>query len=68
VLGSQNRFGAWKKRANSGAKADNFLVGDVNQLQPLAFMEAAQKAKVPVTFRTDLGLRRGSLLVEVHED
>lgn len=32
-------------------QADNFLVGDVNQLQPLAFMEAAQKAKVPVTFR-----------------
>ena len=36
-----------------GAKADNFLVGDVNQLQPLAFMEAAQKAKVPVTFRPE---------------
>ncbi|CAJ1372731.1 unnamed protein product [Effrenium voratum] len=33
--------------------ADSFLVGDVNQLQPLAFMEAAQKAKVPVTFRSD---------------
>lgn len=33
------------------SKADNFLVGDVNQLQPLAFMEASQKAKVPVTFR-----------------
>ena len=36
-------------------QADNFLVGDVNQLQPLAFMEAAQKAKVPVTFRLELG-------------
>jgi len=35
--------------------ADNFLVGDVNQLQPLAFMEAAQKAKVPVTFRMQAG-------------
>ena len=32
-------------------QADNVLVGDVNQLQPRAFMEAAQKAKVPVTFR-----------------
>eukprot|EP00435_Cladocopium_sp_Y103_P043706 s312_g12.t1 len=36
-------------------QADNFLVGDVNQLQPLAFMEAAQKAKVPVTFRMQAG-------------
>jgi len=34
---------------------DNFLKGDVNQLQPLAFMEAAQKAKVPVTFRMQAG-------------
>eukprot|EP00439_Symbiodinium_sp_Y106_P083822 s539_g24.t1 len=32
--------------------ADSFLVGDVNQLQPLAFMAAAQQAKVPITFRT----------------
>lgn len=35
--------------------ADNFLVGDVNQLQPLAFMEAAQAAKVHVTFRMQAG-------------
>merc|ERR1712113_1255372 len=34
---------------------DNFLKGDVNQLQPLAFMEAAQKAKVPFTFRMQAG-------------
>ena len=33
------------------------MVGDVNQLQPLAFMEAAQKAKVPVTFRSRGGAR-----------
>ena len=38
-------------------QADNFLVGDVNQLQPLAFMEAAQKAKVPVTFRPGVAAR-----------
>merc|ERR1711972_1059231 len=30
---------------------DNFLKGDVNQLQPLNFIAAAQEAKVPVTFR-----------------
>jgi len=35
--------------------ADNFLKGDVNQLQPLAFIEAAGKAGVPVTFRMQAG-------------
>jgi S-formylglutathione hydrolase len=35
--------------------ADNFLTGDVNQLQPLAFMAAAQEAKVHVTFRMQAG-------------
>lgn len=35
--------------------ADNFLTGDVNQLQPLKFMEAALAAKVPVTFRMQAG-------------
>jgi len=35
--------------------ADNFLVGDVNQLQPLAFMEAATAAKIPYTFRMQAG-------------
>ncbi|CAE7740548.1 ESD [Symbiodinium pilosum] len=35
--------------------ADSFLVGDVNQLQPLAFMAAAQQSKVPVTFRMQAG-------------
>jgi S-formylglutathione hydrolase len=35
--------------------ADNFLVGDVNQLQPLAFIDAALKAKVPLTFRMQAG-------------
>jgi S-formylglutathione hydrolase len=35
--------------------ADNFLTGDVNQLQPLTFMAAAQEAKVPVTFRMQAG-------------
>jgi len=35
--------------------ADNFLVGDVNQLQPLAFMEAATAAKMPYTFRMQAG-------------
>jgi len=35
--------------------ADNFLCGDVNQLQPLAFIAAAQEAKVPVTFRMQAG-------------
>merc|ERR1711939_165163 len=35
--------------------ADNFLIGDVNQLQPLAFIQAAQDAKVPVTFRMQAG-------------
>jgi len=34
---------------------DNFLCGDVNQLQPLAFIAAAQEAKVPVTFRMQAG-------------
>jgi S-formylglutathione hydrolase len=34
---------------------DNFLIGDVNQLCPLAFIEAANKAKVPVTFRMQAG-------------
>merc|ERR1712151_113792 len=35
--------------------ADNFLVGDVNQLQPLAFMQAAQDAGVQITFRMQAG-------------
>merc|ERR1712232_497756 len=35
--------------------ADSFLVGDVNQLQPLTFMAAAQEAKVHVTFRMQAG-------------
>lgn len=35
--------------------ADSFLVGDVNQLQPLTFIDAALKAKVPVTFRMQAG-------------
>merc|ERR1719428_2485848 len=35
--------------------ADNFLVGDVNQLQPLAFMAACLTAKQPVTFRMQAG-------------
>merc|ERR1712107_456724 len=35
--------------------ADNFLTGDTNQLQPLAFMAAAQEAKVHVTFRMQAG-------------
>jgi len=35
--------------------ADNFLVGDVNQLQPLVFIAAALEAKVPVTFRMQAG-------------
>lgn len=35
--------------------ADNFLIGDVNQLQPLSFMAAAQAAKVHVTFRMQAG-------------
>merc|ERR1712070_653069 len=35
--------------------ADNFLVGDVNQLRPLPFIEAALGAKVPVTFRMQAG-------------
>lgn len=34
---------------------DNFLVGAVNQLQPLAFVAAALEAKVPVTFRMQAG-------------
>jgi S-formylglutathione hydrolase len=34
---------------------DNFLKGDVNQLQPLSFIAAAQEAKVPVTFRMQAG-------------
>mmetsp|Transcript_158288 Transcript_158288/g.507692 ORF Transcript_158288/g.507692 Transcript_158288/m.507692 type:complete len:291 (-) Transcript_158288:72-944(-) len=34
---------------------DNFLSAEVNQLQPLAFMQAAQDAKVPVTFRMQAG-------------
>jgi S-formylglutathione hydrolase len=34
---------------------DNFLKGDVNQLQPVAFIEAAAAAKVPVTFRMQAG-------------
>ncbi|OLP84968.1 S-formylglutathione hydrolase [Symbiodinium microadriaticum] len=36
-------------------EADSFLVGEVNQLQPLAFMAAAQQAKVPITFRMQAG-------------
>lgn len=35
--------------------SDNFLTGDVNQLQPLAFIEAAAAAQVPVTFRMQAG-------------
>jgi len=35
--------------------SDNFLKGDVNQLQPLTFIEAAGKAGVPVTFRMQAG-------------
>lgn len=35
--------------------ADNFLVGDVNQLTPLTFISAALEAKVPVTFRMQAG-------------
>lgn len=35
--------------------ADNFLTGDPNQLQPHAFMTAAQEARVPVTFRMQAG-------------
>jgi S-formylglutathione hydrolase len=34
---------------------DNFLKGEVNQLQPLAFIQAAGDAKVPVTFRMQAG-------------
>lgn len=34
---------------------DSFLVGDVNQLQPLAFIAAALDSKVPVTFRMQPG-------------
>lgn len=34
---------------------DNFLRGDVNQLQPLNFIAAAQQAGVPVTFRMQAG-------------
>jgi S-formylglutathione hydrolase len=34
---------------------DNFLKGEVNQLQPLAFIQAAADAKVPVTFRMQAG-------------
>lgn len=35
--------------------SDNFLVGDVNQLQPLAFQQACLEAKKPVTFRMQAG-------------
>lgn len=35
--------------------ADNFLTGDVNQLQPLTFIQASTDAKVPVTFRMQAG-------------
>mmetsp|Transcript_127256 Transcript_127256/g.224031 ORF Transcript_127256/g.224031 Transcript_127256/m.224031 type:complete len:284 (-) Transcript_127256:152-1003(-) len=35
--------------------ADNFLKGDVNQLQPIAFIQAAAEAGVPVTFRMQAG-------------
>jgi len=35
--------------------ADNFLVGDVNQLQPLAFQAACVESKMPVTFRMQAG-------------
>merc|ERR1712232_1298245 len=35
--------------------ADNFLIGADNQLQPLAFMQAAQEAKVQITFRMQAG-------------
>jgi len=34
---------------------DNFLKGDVNQLQPEAFIVAARAAGVPVTFRMQAG-------------
>merc|ERR1712129_71089 len=35
--------------------SDNFLTGDVDQLQPLTFMQVASDAKVPVTFRMQAG-------------
>merc|ERR1711988_1817286 len=35
--------------------ADNFLIGDVDQLQPLAFQAACVKAKAAVTFRMQAG-------------
>lgn len=35
--------------------ADNFLIGDVNQLQPLAFQAACLEASQPVTFRMQAG-------------
>jgi len=35
--------------------ADNFLIGDANQLQPLAFQQACLDAKQPVTFRMQAG-------------
>lgn len=35
--------------------SDNFLVGDVNQLTPLPFIQAALDAKVPLTFRMQAG-------------
>lgn len=35
--------------------ADNFLKGDVNQLQPISFIQAAAGAGVPVTFRMQAG-------------
>lgn len=35
--------------------ADNFLIGDVNQLQPVAFIDAALKAKQQLTFRMQAG-------------
>lgn len=35
--------------------ADNFLIGDVNQLRPLQFIDEALAAKVPVTFRMQAG-------------
>jgi len=35
--------------------SDNFLVGDVDQLQPLAFQKACLEAKQPVTFRMQAG-------------
>lgn len=34
---------------------DNFLVGETNQLQPVAFLLAAQESRVPVTFRMQAG-------------